>query len=164
MKKIKKIFCAIMCLFSVVALGSCDIEKIFEQFQKVFIDINYYIDGEFVDFVTVLKGEKVVVDLEQIYVYETEQTLDKYIESKAVLLGITSDELKNRLGESYTLKDVDRVCEDFRDYDLRLNSLPFSLNKKSVVKIKESVPANIQPVREFSEDDVDVDSLLKIAG
>ena len=82
MKKIKKIFCAIMCLFSVVALGSCDIEKIFEQFQKVFIDINYYIDGEFVDFVTVLKGEKVVLDLEQIYVYETEQTLDKYIESK----------------------------------------------------------------------------------
>jgi competence protein ComEC len=105
MKKIRKIVCAIMCLFSVIALGSCDIEKIFEQFQKVLVDINYYIDGTLIDFVTVVKGEKVVLDLNEIYVYQEETTLNKYIESTLAEnqefdYWYTESECKNKVDEN----------------------------------------------------------------
>jgi len=54
--------------------------------------------------------------------------VDKYIESKAVSLGISANEIKNRLSETYTFTDIDNICEDLRKYKINLNNLPFSSN------------------------------------
>ncbi|MBO5712570.1 MAG: MBL fold metallo-hydrolase [Acholeplasmatales bacterium] len=82
MKKFKKIICSIMCFFSVAALASCSLDELFGQAQKIFVDINYYVDGTLVDFVTVLKGQKAVLELDEIFVYQEDTTLDKYIEAR----------------------------------------------------------------------------------
>lgn len=67
-----------------------------------------------------------------------EATVDRYIESKALVLGITPNEIKNRLNESYTLSDVDRICDDLQDYNLRISKLPFNVSKGTKVSITEN--------------------------
>ena len=42
--------------------------------------------------------------------------LNKYIESKATMLGVNPKEITNRLNESYTLADIDTICEDLLSY------------------------------------------------
>ena len=66
--------------------------------------------------------------------------VDKYIETQAHKLGVTSEEIKNRLNENYSFKDIDTVCESLKSYRLAANSLPFNLTKESKPKmrIKES--------------------------
>ena len=64
-------------------------------------------------------------------------TVDRYIESKAIMLGITSNEIKNRLSESYTLDDIDKICEDLQNYNLRMSRLPFNVSKGTKVSIQQ---------------------------
>lgn len=66
--------------------------------------------------------------------------VDKYISNQATRLGVTVDEIKNRLNENYSFKDIDTVCESLKSYRLAANSLPFNLTKDSKprLKIKES--------------------------
>ena len=67
-------------------------------------------------------------------------TVDRYIENRARTLGIKAEEIKRRLGESYSLDDVDHVCDDVANIQLNINSLPFNVksNNNLKVKIKES--------------------------
>lgn len=60
--------------------------------------------------------------------------VDKYIDSQAVRLGISSKDIKSKLTENYSFNDIDRVCESLRTYKLNINSLPFNVtpNGKSV--------------------------------
>ena len=90
-------------------------------------------------------------------------TLNKYMENKAVMLGIQVQDIKKRLSENYTLADIDRVCEDLRGYQVALSKLPFDLQKKDKVKIK--VTESVEPIKPKSrfDDEVD-DSLLRLAG
>lgn len=85
------------------------------------------------------------------------ETLNRYIESKAVMLGITPNEIKNKLGKTYGLDDVDRICEDYQAYQVNINKLPFNLDRKVKVKITES---KNDPLHETNPDDeVDYDFL-----
>lgn len=56
--------------------------------------------------------------------------VDKYINKQATVLGISANEIKNRLPESYSFNDIDKVCESLREYRVNINSLPFSANNK----------------------------------
>ena len=84
--------------------------------------------------------------------------VNKYINSQAVRLGTTSKEITNRLPESYTFDDIDRICEDLKEYNLNISSLPFdvkSLNESGVkVKGKVAKPLVTNPDGELSDFDI----------
>lgn len=67
---------------------------------------------------------------------------DKYIESKAIYLGVSSAEIKNRLPESYSFVDIDKACEEVRQYRVNIGSLPFDVSRRSDVKIKMNESAD----------------------
>lgn len=98
------------------------------------------------------------------YKSTTYSTVERYIKTKANMLGISVNEIKNKLDESYTLDDIDNVCDKLRDYSVRMNNLPFRLNNKSVVKVKESLANKNVNIDAMSEDDIDEGRLLQIAG
>ena len=67
-------------------------------------------------------------------------SVDRYIKSQAVRLGVSVNEIKNRLNESYTFDDIDEVCESLQSYKLSMSKLPFAPLKENVqVKINPSV-------------------------
>ena len=84
-------------------------------------------------------------------------TLNSYIDSQAHLLGVSPKEIKSRLEESYSLADIDKVCEGLKEYKLNLSSLPFELGNNTRVK------AVIHEDKQFAspwDDDID-ENLLK---
>ena len=93
-------------------------------------------------------------------------TLTKYIESKAIMLGVSSDDITRRLTENYTLDDIDQVCEDLQGYELALSKLPVVLKEnmnKGNLKVK--VTESKEPIRPKTGFDDEVDeSLLRMAG
>lgn len=92
------------------------------------------------------------------------EVVDRYIESKAVVLGVDSHDIKSRLKESYSLDDIDDVCESLQSYNLNLTKLPFKLDKNTVVSIKESKPAaQAQTKSSIYDDEIDEHSLY-VAG
>ena len=92
------------------------------------------------------------------------RSVDKYINTQATILGVRSTEIKNRLPESYSFKDIDKICEDLREYKLNMSSLPFSnssTNLSEGVRIRGKNISNktLVPVEE------DIDELtLRMAG
>ena len=62
--------------------------------------------------------------------------VDKYIESKAITLGIAKSEINKRLSENYSFNDIDRVCEELQRYKLNMRALPFDINAKKQIKMK----------------------------
>ena len=56
------------------------------------------------------------------------KSIDKYIESRAINLGISATDIKNKLKENYSFDDIDTVCENLRNYKLNMSKLPFSFN------------------------------------
>lgn len=85
---------------------------------------------------------------------------DYYIKSRAAALGISAQEIKNRLAESYTYEDINKVCDDIRDYQLNVSKLPFDL-KRSKVKVTES-KETLAPLKQNLDDEVD-EQLLGLA-
>lgn len=87
--------------------------------------------------------------------------LNKYIESKANMLGVKPAEITNRLNESYTLADIDNVCNELLSYNVKMNSLPFGTNRTSKAYVKEST----KPSRPVNNSGYEIDdSLLELAG
>ena len=73
-------------------------------------------------------------------------SVDKFVESQAIKLGVSVNEIKSRLNENYSFKDIEKVCDEIQDYRLGLNNLPFSTNFQKPVKmtINESInPENV---------------------
>ncbi len=89
--------------------------------------------------------------------------VNRYIESKATTLGVKVDEIKNRLPESYTIEDIDSICEELQSYALNISKLPFNIDRKVKVKVRESVNEPLNPGRKSADEDVD-DSLYRLAG
>ncbi len=86
-------------------------------------------------------------------------TVDRYINSKAVMLGISPNEIKNRLNESYSLDDVDKICEDLQNYSLRMSRLPFNVSKGTKVSIQQVQKP--QPKQSNSDED-DLSGLVSL--
>lgn len=85
--------------------------------------------------------------------------VNKYIESKAVMLGIDSTEIKNKLPENYSFNDIDTICESLQQYSLKVSSLPFNL-KKDVKKVSLTETKTLLPTN--PDDNID-DSLISLA-
>ena len=88
------------------------------------------------------------------------ETLTKYVESKANMLGVAPSEITSRLNENYTLKDVDAVCDQILDSTVNFSRLPFGGRSKASARIAESVSKQSNA----SYDDDDLSDLYELAG
>ncbi len=99
------------------------------------------------------------------------EVVERYIESKARMLGVNKNEIKNKLDNKYTIDDIDKICESLQTYSVRMNRLPFNFSGKDnkvKVTVTESKNESLQKAAQSSkggagDDDVD-DSLMKMAG
>ena len=91
------------------------------------------------------------------------KAVDKYILSESIKLGVSVDEIKNRLPQKYTFSDIDKVCEDLQDYKLNMNSLPFRTTLKENIRMSAKGGESISPLKTGHDDEVD-DDLLSLAG
>lgn len=90
--------------------------------------------------------------------------VDRYIQSQAKRLGVSKNEILNRLSESYSFEEIDEVCDTIQQNNVSMSRLPFQrigLNEKLGVRInarpKEFVPEVI------NIDDVIDDQLASLA-
>lgn len=93
------------------------------------------------------------------------KAVDKYIDSQARMLGVTKEEIKNRLSENYTFDEIDDVCDSLREYKLNISKLPFrttALKENIQVKATPSKNEFILPANNFG-DEVD-EQLMSLAG
>ena len=91
-----------------------------------------------------------------------EQAIDKYIDCQAVKIGISSEDIKRRLTEDFSIEDVDRICESLMSYQRKSNSLPF-IDKNNNFSIRVSSAVSNTNVDAMYDDTVD-ESMLRIAG
>lgn len=91
---------------------------------------------------------------------------NRYIDSKALALGVSSNEIKNRLSESYTLDEVDEVCEELQDYSINISKLPFQVNKPGSMRARLREDRSKDPLKDMDSqyDDTVDDYLLDLAG
>ena len=89
------------------------------------------------------------------------ETLTKYVEYRAKMLGIAPSEITSRLNESYTLKDVDAVCDQILDATVNFSRLPLGGRTKTSARIAESVN---RPAKNNSYDEDDLSDLYELAG
>lgn len=113
-------------------------------------------------------NEKIIKAKKLIEKYKSlaHETADRYIERRAIALGINKNEILNKLDESYTLDDVDKLCEELQDYSLNISRLPFAFDKpgKAKVRIREDRSRDpLQNIDSQYDDEVD-DYLLDLAG
>ena len=86
-----------------------------------------------------------------------QDTVNRYIESKAVILGVSANEIKNRLTENYSIDEIDKVCDSLQSYQVNISKLPFNISKKNV-RVTESKKEALQVMSPF-DDDIDEDLL-----
>ena len=86
------------------------------------------------------------------------ETLTKYVESKASMLGVKPSEITSRLNESYTLADVDAVCDQIMNTTMNFSRLPFSVGQRTSARISEAVSKQTR----YEEDDLS--DLYELAG
>ena len=104
--------------------------------------------------------------LKESYKKLANKTVNKYIEVKANIIGQTPADIKRKLGESYTLEDVDQVCEDLKAYSLNVSKLPFEVTKKVGVRVTESTNTrmmNNTTKKSAIYDDEVSETLIKLA-
>lgn len=89
--------------------------------------------------------------------------LERYITSKAKLLGVRPVEITSKLNESYNIDDIDAVCDQILTESVSINRLPFGNSRKATVKINES-KQTAKSVANDPEDGFDLDSLMSFAG
>ena len=89
------------------------------------------------------------------------EAVDKYINLKARSLGVSVNSIKSRLGESFSVDDIDDVCSKLANSNLSANELPFEFKNPRKIQVKESVEP-IVPKSRF-DDEVD-EQLVSLAG
>lgn len=87
------------------------------------------------------------------------KVIDKYIDSQALRLGVSKNEIKNRLSEGFSFEDIDMVCEELQNYKLNISKLPFDISKTKNVKMK--VTESIEPIKPANRFDDELDNQLK---
>ena len=89
------------------------------------------------------------------------ESLDAYITILCRQKGIEEQDVKNKLSESYTVKDVDSVVEKLSDYKVRIGTLPFV-----TTKVGASIKGGSEPVfesrRKIDEDKQASPELIKM--
>ena len=87
----------------------------------------------------------------------------KYIEVQAKAHGVSVEQVNRQLSESFTLKDVDRICESLASQGLRISKLPFDVSKKIRVTTESKSEPILGESKNLMDDDLVDDSLLRLA-
>ena len=91
------------------------------------------------------------------YKKTAQKAVNKYIDLQASFLGITANEIKNRLPKSYSFNDIDSICENLQEYRVNISKLPFavdSLNEDfGSSKIRMQAEESKDSLLEHSQDD-----------
>ena len=91
------------------------------------------------------------------------EAVDRYIESKALAIGVSASDIKSRLNEGCTFEEIDVILEDMQNYKVNFSQLPINLSKTKSVKVKLTESREtIKPITN-NGDEID-DSLLRLAG
>lgn len=88
-------------------------------------------------------------------------TMTRYIESKANMIGVTPNEIKNRLDESYTVDDVDKICDSLTTYKVNLSKLPINISNNVKMRVKESANESLS-IKSPYDDSID-EELIALA-
>lgn len=104
-----------------------------------------------------------ITKLAEQYKQTTKIVVDKYIDLNARVIGCSKQEITNLLRENYSIADIDNACTKLREYNMRINALPFASGKVSNVRatVKESLKPSMLANRDDG-DDID-SSLLALA-
>lgn len=89
--------------------------------------------------------------------------LNSYINYRASLLGVKPSEITNRLNESFTMNDINSVCDTILNEGTRIQRMPFNVTPNSKVKISAPKSAINKQSNSGNGYPVD-DSLLELAG
>lgn len=92
----------------------------------------------------------------------TNEVISRYINAKATILGVTANEIRNRLNENFSLDDVDQVCESLRNYKRNMSKLPFSLNENLMGAAKVSMREDTSKNVAINPDDIIDQSLVNL--
>ena len=85
--------------------------------------------------------------------------VDKYIASQAVKVGVSVNEIKNRLSENYSFEEIDKVCSDLSSYKVNMSRLPFEL-QESIQQRRVKVTHDKDPILPDAGLNDDVDEWL----
>lgn len=101
--------------------------------------------------------------LKESYKKLANDAMNMLIEERATKLGLTAKDIKRKLGASYTIADVNAVCEELKRYQLNVSKLPFSVGNKLGIRVNESISRKVStPVNDFEDDEID-DTLMRLA-
>lgn len=93
-----------------------------------------------------------------------EESLNKYVESQSLRLGVRVSDIKNKLPNNYTFNDIDMICEDLQNYKVNIGKLPFEISKTNNVKMRVTESKEpLKPARSSLADEVD-EQLMNLAG
>lgn len=93
-------------------------------------------------------------------------SISKYVEVRAKMIGVSPNEILNRLNENYSFKDIDNICEDLRSYKLNVSKLPFQISssqKPTKMKIVESKNESLKMPSDL-DDTIDDDLICLMEG
>ena len=96
------------------------------------------------------------------YKAKYDAVLERYVASKANMLGVRTTDITSRLAENYTLDDIDQVCEGLLDMGRPAFGLGLGKPKVKITESKEIKKVN-KPVDPNNGYEID-DDLLILAG
>lgn len=101
----------------------------------------------------------------KLYKKTVNETISRYIDSKASMLGVSKNRIINELEDSYSIDDIDKICESLQEELININKLPFTIKPNSKVRVTESKNDLISNEidKDILGDDVD-DGLIRLAG
>ena len=83
---------------------------------------------------------------------------ESYLDLKVTNYGLKKDEVKQKLGESYKIKDIDSVCEELSKVKANISKLPFRVNESTKISVKSTEKST----KSINDDDYISDSLLRM--
>lgn len=145
------------------------VESIKTQYLNKFKDLKEEVTREEENFkkekLGLQEDLKKEVVLKESYKKLANDAMNLLIEERAKQLGVKPNDIKRKLGASYTISDVNSVCEDLKRYQLNVSKLPFSVDRKVGIRVNEA--KNNSPIsrqaNRYAEDDAVDESLLRLA-
>ena len=80
---------------------------------------------------------------------------ESYLNIKVTNYGLKKDEVKQKLGESYKIKDIDSVCEELSRVKTNISKLPFRITEDTKISVKGAK----ESIKTINDDDYISDSL-----
>lgn len=97
------------------------------------------------------------------YRESNKKSMDLFLENKSTVLGVNPEEVRNKLPKDYTFEDINEVCEELSDFNLRMSSLPFNVKsvKRATLTESKKIPGT-EDITLGGDDDID-ESLIRLA-